>query len=91
MTQVLDEDVEGPVSGPFAMLQNRIYVVMSVLQLNAVKLGIKRASLYLITGDAKAPESSNSVPVSPMEWQHQGAVPGTQPRCWEALPNVSSN
>ena len=67
MTQVLDEDVEGPVSGPFSMLQNRIYVVMSVLQLNALKLGIKRASLYLITGDAEAPESSNSVPASPME------------------------
>lgn len=56
-----------------------------------LKLGIKRTSLYLIIGDAKAPESSDSVPVSPTEWQHRGAMPGTQPRCREVLPNARSN
>ena len=73
------------------MLQNTILCGHISSSTQTLKLGIKRTSLYLIIGDVKAPEGSDSVPVSPMEWQHWGAKPGTQPRCWEALPNARSN
>lgn len=54
-------------SGPSSMLQNTILCghISSLTQ--TLKLGIERTFLYLIIGDAKAHEGSDSVPVSPME------------------------
>lgn len=83
--------LEVPLVGLFLWSRISFHVVMSAPQLKAVKFGIKRAFLYLITSDAKAPKGSSSALVSPVRWQHQGAVPGTQPRGWEMLPCASSS